>query len=183
MKSHKALVEMALCAVFAAILCICSPISVPVGPVPVSLQVFAVLLCAVTLNLRPALISVAVYLGLGLFLPLFSGGNTGLAALPGPTGGYIWSFVLMVPLVRLLASLGKDRGWTAYAAAFGGCVVAVALCYLCGTVQFSLVTNNSFAHSLRLCVIPFILPDLAKSLAATVLGVALRGILKKQQLL
>ena len=170
------------CAVFAAILCLLSPIALPLGgPVPFALQIFAVMLCAVTLPWGMAQVSVLVYLLLGLFLPIFSGGNTGLTAIPGPTGGYIWSYLLMVPVIRLFRALPVRARWAEYALALTGCVLAAGVCYLCGTAQFSLVTGNSFAASLSVCVIPFIGFDLLKAAGASFLGVSLARLLGKKR--
>ncbi len=178
--SHEKLLRLTSCAVFAAILCICSPIVIPLGgPIPFAMQIFAVMLCAVTLDWATAQLSVLVYLLIGLFLPLFSGGNTGLTAIPGPTGGYIWSYLLMVPVIRALRSVLVRQRWLEYGLAFAGCVLAIALCYACGTVQFSLITGRSIVESLAVCVVPFIGFDLLKAAAASVLGVTLAHILKK----
>ena len=166
------------CAVFAAILCLLSPIALPLGgPVPFALQIFGVMLCAVTLDWAAAQPAVLIYLLLGLFLPIFSGGNTGLTAIPGPTGGYIWSYLLMVPVIRLFRRIPVRRRWAEYALALAGCVLAAGVCYLCGTAQFSLVTGNPFAASLSVCVVPFIGFDLLKAAAAAFLGVELARIL------
>ena len=172
--------QLTSCAVFAAVLCVLSPIALPLGgPVPFALQIFAVMLCAVALPWGMAQLSVLVYLLLGLFLPIFSGGNTGLTAIPGPTGGYIWSYLLMVPVIRASRAIKVKRRWAEYALALTGCVLAACVCYACGTAQFSLVTGNSFAASLTVCVVPFIGFDLIKAAAAALLGVELRRILEK----
>ena len=177
---HTRTQKLTICAVFAAILCLLSPIALPVGgPVPFALQIFGVMLCAVTLDWGTAQPAVLVYLLLGLFLPIFSGGNTGLTAIPGPTGGYIWSYLLMVPVIRLFRALRVRARWAEYALALAGCVLAAGVCYLCGTAQFALVTGNSFTSALSVCVVPFIWFDLIKAAAAAVLGVELRRSLGK----
>ena len=177
---HKKLHRMTMAAIFAAFLCVISPIAIPLsGAVPFALQIFAVMLCAVTLDWGTAQLAVLLYLLLGLFLPIFSEGNTGLSAIPGPTGGYIWSYLLMVPVIALFRRIPVRKRWQEYAAAFCGCLLAIALCYLCGTVQFSLVSGNSFAKSLAVCVVPFVGFDLLKAAAAALLGVELGQILSK----
>lgn len=183
MKQHRILVQMTLCAVFAALLCLCSPLAIPVGPIPVTLSVFAVLLCAVVLPWKQALVSVAVYLLLGLFLPVFSGGMTGIAAFPGPTGGYIWSYPLMILTVRglqapVLRAAGGGKA-AAYFAALAGCIAALPVCYLCGTVQYALLAGVGFRSAWKVCVLPFLPVDLCKAVAAAVLGVTVRDILIK----
>ena len=88
------------CAIFAAILCIVSPLSVPIGAVPLTLMLFGVMLCAVVLPWQQSGLSVLLFLLLSLCgLPVFSGGNSGITALPGPTGGYIWSLLLVTPRI------------------------------------------------------------------------------------
>ena len=174
--NHKNLTRLTRCGVFAAVLCVLSPLAIPLaGPVPFAMQIFAVMLCAVTLDWAEAQLSVAVYLALGLFLPLFSGGNTGLTALPGPTGGYIWSYLLMVPVIRLFRRIPAKTRRGAYALAFLGCVLGAAVCYACGTLQFCLFTGTGPKQALSLCVLPFLLFDLLKALAAAILGVELAG--------
>lgn len=177
LKNHNYLVRLVLCALFAAILCICSPLTIPIGPIPFSMAIFAVMLCGVVLDWRSAIISVLVYLALGLFLPIFSGGKTGLSALPGPTGGYIWSYLLMIPVIFLIEQIPFRFPLGDILAAFLGCVAAIAVCYLCGTIQFCFIAGVRFQKALSVCVIPFAPFDLLKAAAASLLGVSLRKIL------
>ena len=68
---------------------------VPWSPVPVTGQTFAVLLAAVLLGRWLGGISIATYVGLGVLgVPWFTGFNSGLGYLAGPTGGYIIGFIL-----------------------------------------------------------------------------------------
>ncbi len=179
--NHKKILRLTSCALFAAFLCICSLVVIPIGPVPFALQIFAVMLCAVTLDWASAQLSVLVYLLIGLFLPLFSGGNTGVTALPGPTGGYIWSYLLMVPVIRCFRAVAIRGRWAEYTLAFVGCLVSIALCYFCGTAQFSLVTGRTFSEALSVCVVPFIGFDLLKAAAASFLGIALSQVIRRNR--
>lgn len=181
MKSHAYLVRLILCALFAAVLCICSSLSIPVGPIPFSMGIFAVMLCAVVLDWKSALAAVFVYLALGLFLPIFSGGRTGVAAIPGPTGGYIWSYLLMVPLIGWIGGRSRRMPGALLTSALG-CAAAILVCYLCGTVQYSLFAGVSLQKALAVCVIPFVPYDLLKALIASLLGVSLRRILNRMGL-
>lgn len=177
MKSHKILVQMIQCALFSALLCIFSPMTIPIGVIPFTMGVFAVMLCGVMLEWKMALISVVVFLALGMFLPVFSGGNTSLSALPGPTGGYIWSFVLMAPLIGLLSRIPVRHRTLEYVCTFGACVIALAVCYLCGTLQYVRYAGVSFRLGLEYCVFPFAPWDLVKAAAAALIGVTARRLL------
>ena len=69
-------------ALLAAVLCILAPISIPIGPVPITLGVFAVMLAGTILNWKEAGAAVLVYLLLGVIgLPVFSSGKSGPAVL------------------------------------------------------------------------------------------------------
>ena len=89
----------------------------------------------------------------------------------------------MIPVIQALAGTQQKKHLAACLAAFAGCVLSLAVCYLCGTLQFSRLAGKTFSQSLSVCVIPFILPDLVKAVAAAVLGVTVRDLLRKNQLL
>lgn len=180
-KKKTGLRRMTRCALFAALLCICSPIVIPIGPVPVSLGIFAVMLASVVLGPWDAVLSIGVFLLLGICgLPLFSGGNSGLPALVGPTGGYVWSYALMAILASSIARIPWKKGkWGETVLAFAGCVVGTAVCYLCGTLQYMTIAGCSWSLALSYCVLPFIPFDLAKALCACVVGVQVRSALRR----
>ncbi len=68
-------------------------IPVPWSPVPITGQTFAVLLSGAVLGARRAFLAQALYLAQGsIGLPVFAAGSAGLAALAGPTGGYLVAF-------------------------------------------------------------------------------------------
>lgn len=88
MKTKSKLSSMLQCSLFAALLCVLSPLTIPVGAVPVSLGIFAVLLCSSVLGMRRSLVAVLVYIALGAVgLPVFAGWQGGFGVLAGPTGG------------------------------------------------------------------------------------------------
>lgn len=156
-------------AVFAALLCILSPVAVPAGPVPVTLSLFAVLLTGMVLEWKQAASAVLVYILLGLAgMPVFSGGGSGFGVILGPTGGYIWCYL---PAAALVSRFGRGvRTGRALAVSAG----AVVLCYLLGTLQFTLVMKRGWLEALGLCVWPFVPFDLMKIVCAVLLGGRLR---------
>jgi len=156
-------------ALLAALLAASAWISIPVGTVPVTLQVFIVLLTGLLMSPRAALAAVGVYLLLGAAgLPVFSGGLGGPGVLFGPTGGYLWGFLLAAPAVSVLRRrpLVGSRALAETVAL----VVAVAVIYLAGWAQLAVVTGMGPRAAFAVGVAPFIVIDALKALAA--LGVA-----------
>ena len=100
--------KMVLAALFAALIAVGAYIKIPIGPIPITLQTFFVLLAAVTLGRNWATISIIVYTLIGFIgLPVFAGGAAGLGILFGPTAGYLYSFVIVAFLVGWLSDIWK----------------------------------------------------------------------------
>ncbi|MBE6554161.1 MAG: biotin transporter BioY [Ruminococcaceae bacterium] len=169
-RPYNRLQRLTLCALFSALLCVLSPIAIPIGPIPLSLGLLGVFVCAVALPPAMALASVASFLALGLFgLPLFAMGTGGAVALLSPTGGYLWSYLLVAPLVSYAARRAQSV-WQLTLA----CAVALPLCYLCGTLQYCLITQVSPRIALSVTVLPCLPFDLIKTLAAAYVGKLIR---------
>ncbi len=168
---------------FAALIAILSPFAIPIGMVPITLGLFAVLLAATTLHPLDSVPAVAVYLGLGAIgLPVFSGGRGGAAVLVGPTGGYLWSYLLTALAVGLLVRLGIFGGKGGKFALLRGalaCFIGVLICYALGTVQYCFVTGTGWLAALPSCVLPFLPFDLVKCFAAAFFGRILRPIAER----
>ncbi|MBQ7901667.1 MAG: biotin transporter BioY [Clostridia bacterium] len=161
---------MVQCSLFAALLCVLAPLAVPVGVVPVSLGLFAVMLCAVVLGAYKGIISLGVYLLMGVLgLPVFAGGQTGLSTLAGPTGGYVWSYILVCLIIGLVSRQTYKKKFV-----FVSCLAAILVCYLCGTMQFMAVTGSELSNALVVCVYPFVAFDIIKAVCAVVLGANIR---------
>lgn len=173
MESQKLLHTQALAqsALFAALLCILAPIAIPVGTIPVTLAVFVVMLAGIVLPWRQAGAALLAYLLMGLIgLPVFSGGQAGAAVFIGPTGGYLWCYLPMAVVISWICG----RRELNVGRALLGNALALILCYATGTAQFMLIMDCSTAYALRICVVPFVLVDVVKAIAAAVLGVQIR---------
>lgn len=168
----KDMTRIALCSV---LMVICSQIIVPIGPVPFTLQTFAVFFVLEFLGGKMGTASVGLYIFLGMLgLPVFSGFSGGIGALLGPTGGYITGFLLM-GFIYLIIMKFSGQG---KAQRFAALVMGLIICYLFGTVWFIHVYGKgiSFASAIKLCVLPFIVPDILKM----ILGILISDILKKR---
>jgi len=100
-KRRRTAADLALIAVFAALIAVCAllpAISVG-GLVPITLQTFAVLLAGAVLGARRGFLAVLLYLAVGAIgLPAFSGGAAGIAPFMGPSAGYLIAFPLAAAL-------------------------------------------------------------------------------------
>ena len=95
-----------------ALITLCTQISLPLFPVPMTLQTFAVFLIGLTYGWRLGGITVALYLLEGaLGLPVFSGGKGGMLVFMGPTAGYLVGFLLAATACGWLAERGFDRSY------------------------------------------------------------------------
>lgn len=97
--------DVALIAAFAALIAVCAilPAIRVAGPVPITLQTFAVLLSGAVLGARRGALAVLLYLAVGAAgLPVFSGGAAGLGVFAGPTAGYLIGFPIAAFLCGLL---------------------------------------------------------------------------------
>ena len=164
-----------LTALMTAVICVLAPISVPVGPVPISLATFAVLLAAYLLGWKMGLCSVALYLLLGLIgVPVFAGYSAGLANLVGPTGGYLIGYL---PLA-FATGWAVERYHDAVRPVLG-MIVGTLVLYVLGTAWLALQMHMSFSQALGAGVIPFLPGDAAKIVVTAVLGPILKTALKK----
>ena len=156
---------------FAALTALAAQVRVPLSftPVPVTLQVFTVLLAGGMLGGLGGAASMALYLGLGASgLPLFAG-PAGLAVLSGPTGGYVLAFPAAAALVGLLSEPRAGFARTALAA-FAG----VGVIYLGGTLWMGCVLHVGLLKALQLGALPFIGVDALKALAAAAVACSAR---------
>lgn len=155
-----------------AIMAVSAWISIPIGPIPFTLQCFAVAFAICVLPVKECLASVGGYLVLGAFgVPVFSSMRGGISILAGVTGGFLWGYFIgaLAGLAILAAfkKMGKDRTFVACLCA---CVAYLLCTYFCGTVQFMGVAGASVQAALAACVIPFVAVDVAKLVAASLVA-------------
>ncbi len=167
--------DIVLIGIFAALIAVCSWISIPTA-VPFTLQTFGVFMAVEVLGGKRGTLSVLVYLLLGAVgLPVFAGFTGGMGIITGSTGGYIVGFLLGAMIMWLLETVLPNGTVTGILSMLAGLLV----CYALGTLWFMWVfTKNSGPVSLMTvlgwCVIPFIIPDLIKIALAWLLSRRLR---------
>ncbi len=164
------------CALFAALMCILGPLSIPIGPVPISLTGLVIYSAVMILGTKPAAISYIIYLLLGIAgLPVFSGFQGGIAKLAGPTGGYLVGNLLMI----LVCGFIMEKSNRNVIITLLGMILGTAVNYFFGTAWFVILMECDIPYALGLCVWPFIPFDLVKMLIAVFLGKGIRSTLIK----
>ena len=165
--------NMALSGLFAALLAVSSQISIPLGPVPHTLQIFFVLLSGLLLGKRWGFAGVGVWIALGVFgLPVFAQGKAGIAVLAGPTGGFLIGFAMCAFLVGWFTDSRNNGYWRT----LGIMLAGLSLVYILGLAGFML----SFEYFLKkpmtvekamaVAVVPFLPFDVVKAIMAAYLG-------------
>ncbi len=172
----KKLHQMVHIALMATVLCVISPIALPVGisPVPVSLCSLAVCLFSCILPVHAAVTGTAVYLLIGLVgLPVFALGQGGIGVLLGPTGGYLIGYLFLSGICAYF-SRKKTAGLR-----FFGMLLGTAVLYLFGTLWYCAVCGVSFAAGGAVCVLPYLPGDGIKLLLAMVFAPLVQNALRR----
>ena len=162
--------QVARCGVCIALLAVSAWITVPLGPVPFTMQTFVLALLPQVMRTRDAVFTVVVYLLLGATgVPVFSGFQGGLGVLLGPTGGYLLGFAAGMPVSGAVAHANalprSARGVVAG-------IALLAVSYVLGTLQLMHVYALDAPTALAVAVAPFVVPDVVKVVASV--GVAER---------
>ena len=168
--------NMVFTALFSAVLAAVAPFSVNVGPVPLTFATLIIYITAGALGWKQGVLAVFVYLLLGAVgIPVFSGFRGGFQVIAGVTGGYIIGYFPLALATGIAADyFGKKAIMLILAM-----VIGTVLLYTVGTAWFMIVTGNSLAASLAVCVIPFLPGDAAKIIAASVISPKLRKAIHK----
>ena len=145
-----------------ALVAVSAQIQVPLQPVPITMQTFAVLVVGMAYGWRLGAATLALYLAEGAVgLPVFAGGAGGVAVLFGKTGGYLFGFVLAAAIVGWLAQRGWDRRpvRTAVAMLLGNMAIYIPGLLLLGAYIGA-------AKAVQFGLMPFLLGDTLKLLLA-----------------
>jgi len=143
----------------------------PFTPVPVTGQVFAVLLSGVILGKWYGGLSQGLYAGMGAAgVPWFAGMTGGAGILTGVTGGYIVGFIVAAMIIGWFT----DRYVRArsFRNMFVLMITGVAVIYLFGVVQLALVLGVGAQKAIELGALPFIGADIYKALIAAAIATA-----------
>ncbi|MCL0064514.1 biotin transporter BioY [Dehalococcoidia bacterium] len=167
---------MVFSAMFAALTAVGAFIAIPIGLVPISLQTLFVHLAGALLGSHLGALSQLIYVLVGVMgLPVFAGGASGLGVLLGPRGGYLIGFVAGAYITGKLIEMREKPGflWIAMS-----CVAGLAVIYILGVIQLSVVAGLPLTRAIAVGVVPFLIGDAIKIIAATFITSKLRGMIK-----
>ena len=150
----------AMIALMTAVTCILGPLSVPIGPVPISLTNLAIYFTVILLGWKKGTVSYVIYLLIGLV---------------GPTGGYLIGFIFLAMISGWFIEKfpGKRIMY------FIGMVLGTAVCYALGTAWLAYEAEMTFQAALMAGVIPFIIGDIAKMIVAIIVAPMIKNPLVK----
>ncbi len=161
--------EIALAALFTALMALSAFVTIPAGSVPFTLQVYVVLLTGLVLGARVGALSVLAYLILGLLAPVYAGGASGIGALFGPTGGYLFGFIGAVIVTGFMAGTGRRTLPRLLIASVAGIVPIYAL----GAAWLAWQLDLSAGTAVLTGIVPFVWLDVLKAVAAALTARAL----------
>ena len=146
------------------LLAISSKVQIPLTPVPVTLQTLVLLVMSMFLGWRGAVGATSLYLFQGAIgLPVFAHGG-GFIILFGPTGGYLFGFLIASLVVGYLAEREWDKS---VVLTFTSMTIGTLIIYLFGVIWLSYLKDLNTA--LVFGLLPFITPDILKICLGTCL--------------
>ncbi len=165
--------DLVLVSLFAAMMCIFSIMRIPLPtPVPFTLQIFGVAITGALLGGSLGAMALIIYTLLGAIgLPVFSGMTGGVQVLVGPTGGYLFGFIISAFVIgvcmnRFVYKTTNPR--FKFIGTFLTMSLGLLIAYVVGTIQLKFVTGLAWPQAIAAGVLPFIVLDLLKMLFATV---------------
>lgn len=158
--------EITLTAIMITILIICSQLSIPIGPIPVTLQTLAVLMIGYFLTSKTAVLATCLYLFMGLAgFPIFSAFTGGIQAMLMPSFGFILGFIpasyVQAKYLEKYSSLEIKHlvisGMLNFSITY-----LIGLTYMAGILNFYLDSHLTLTGILMAGFIPFIPGDILK---------------------
>jgi biotin transport system substrate-specific component len=161
-------------ALMAAVTAVAAQITIPISPVPFTLQVLAVILSGLLLGPRYGALAQAIYVLIGAVgVPVFAQFKGGLGVILGPTGGYLLSYPIAAAVAGLAANAARSdaRRRALWTSLLWGCA-SLAVIYAFGATWLAVVTRLPFTVALAQGVAPFVIFDLIKVVLAALVAVA-----------
>ena len=168
--------QMTLISLFAALTAVGAFISVPIYPVPLTLQTLFTLLAAMTLGSAMGALSQIIYVLLGIVgLPVFAGFKAGIGILFGPTGGFLFGFIISAYVIGRITEAKKEKNFFYYLLAG---LIGTIIIYIIGVTQLSFVTGMGVKRAVVVGMLPFLPGDILKIITASFIASKLKLVIK-----
>lgn len=168
--------QMTLISLFAALTAVGAFISIPLYPIPLSLQTLFTLLAAMILGSAMGSSSQIIYVLLGIAgLPVFAGFKAGIGILFGPTGGFLFGFIISAYVIGKIIELKKEKNIFYY---FLAGLSGMVIIYIIGITQLSLVTGIGIKKAITVGMLPFLPGDVLKIVAASFIASKLKPVIE-----
>ena len=187
-KNRTFIYDLVLISVSAALITICSWISIPIGPLPFTLQTLGILAVMLAAGGRRGTLAICVYLAMGACgIPVFAGFKGGVMTFAGPTGGFLIGFVAAALVYWLIEQFVFRKFMTTplKTMVFGviNSVIFEIVMYAVGVIWFMTVYAAQtgpvgLITVMGWCVFPFIIPDIVKMAVAVIIGERGRKLVK-----
>jgi biotin transport system substrate-specific component len=175
--------QMILVALFAALTAVGAYIQIPIGTVPITLQVLFTALAGVMLGAKLGALSQLVYVIIGLTgIPVFAGGVGGLAIITKPTFGFLIGFIIAAYVIGKIAETSKKPSLIRLLVAS---VIGIIIIYIFGIPYLHFIINNiigkkiSFITALKSYCFIFIPGDLLKCAVTAAIGTKVVPVVRK----
>ncbi len=158
--------DMVLIAMFTALTAIGAQLSIPLKPVPFTLQVLFCMYSGILLGAKRGAISQIVYVLLGLMgLPIFAGAKGGPGMIASPTFGYLLGFIACSFVVGLISERFKNKNLIKLLVAT---LSGLAVVYIIGVPYLYLILNyvlgvqTTLTGAIKTGFVVFLAQDLIK---------------------
>ncbi|SMC29317.1 biotin transport system substrate-specific component [Clostridium acidisoli DSM 12555] len=172
-----------MAALFAALTAIGALITIPIGPVPITLQDMFPMLAGLILGAEIGALSQIVYILIGLIgLPVLAGGTGGINSVFTPSFGYLIGFLLAAFVIGKIS--GKIKKLT-FTKAFLLCIVGMIVIYAVGIPYLYLILNNflgkkvTIQYAIKVGFVLFIPGDIIKTIIVSIIASNVIPLLKK----
>lgn len=152
-------------AIFSGIISIISPITIPIGIIPLTLSTFAIYLIGALTKKYIGVLATIIYIFMGIIgIPVFSNYSGGIGVILSITGGYILGYIPCVFIISIITSINKKNIFL-YPISM---ILGTLICYIIGTLWFMMQTKNSIIETILITIVPFIIFDIIKIVLATI---------------
>lgn len=155
-REGKSVKDMTIMGAVLAFVCILSavPLGINILGVAATLQTFAIAFAGFVLGAKRGAAVAALYVVIGLILPVYSNMTSGFGILLGPTGGFLFGFILLACLC------GLTWRFKHFLAKVGLAMAGIAVCHGLGLLQFVLVTDMDAVGAVLAVSLPYLPKDI-----------------------